>query len=44
MVSIIKLCQTITISLSFSVPFMADTIGTWKVGGMDEWNDTRNRH
>ena len=27
-----------TFSLSFSVPFMADTVGTWKVGGMDEWN------
>ena len=23
----------------FSVPFMADTVGTWKVGGMDEWNE-----
>ena len=22
-----------TFSLSFSVPFMADTVGTWKVGG-----------
>lgn len=28
-----------TFSLSFSVPFMADTVGTWKVGGMDEWNE-----
>ena len=24
-----------TFSLSFSVPFMADTVGTWKVGGMN---------
>ena len=28
-----------TFSLSFSVPFMADTVGTWKVGGMNEWNE-----
>ena len=28
-----------TFSLSFSVPFMADTVGTWKVGGMDERNE-----
>ena len=28
-----------TFSLSFSVPFMADTVGTWKVGGVDEWNE-----
>lgn len=28
-----------TFSLSFSVPFMADTVGIWKVGGMDEWNE-----
>lgn len=26
-----------TFSFSFSVPFMADTCGTWKVGGMGEW-------
>ena len=28
-----------TFSLNISVPFMADTVGTWKVGGMDEWNE-----
>ena len=28
-----------TFSLSFSVPFMVDTVGTWKVGGMNEWNE-----
>lgn len=31
--------SNMTFSLSFSVPFMADTVGTWKVGGMDEWNE-----
>ena len=28
-----------TFSLNISVPFMADTVGTWKVGGMNEWNE-----
>lgn len=31
--------ENMTFSMNMSVPFIADSSGTWKVGGMEEWSE-----